>query len=66
MMPREEPTSLCDPITEEALAWFARAQSDRRTRADEDRLSHWLKQDSRHEAAYSRVTALYRAAWPST
>lgn len=53
-----------DPITEEAIAWFAREQSDQRTRSDEDRFAHWLKQDPRHEQAYSQVAKLYRAAGP--
>jgi transmembrane sensor len=55
---------MTDPIIEEAIAWFARSQSDRRTCADEDRLAHWLKQDPRHQTAYERVASLYRKAGP--
>lgn len=55
---------MSDPISEEAIAWFARVQSDRRTRADEDRFAHWLKQDERHRQAYARVESLWRLAGP--
>ncbi len=53
-----------DPIAEQAIAWFARVQSDRRTSADEDRFGHWLQQDPRHRAAYAQVEKLWRAAGP--
>jgi transmembrane sensor len=53
-----------DAITEEAIAWFVRTHSDQRTLADEDRFAQWLKQDSRHAEAYTRIEKVWRAAGP--
>lgn len=55
---------MSDPLAEEAIDWFARMHSDRRTRADEDRFSHWLRQSERHAGAYAQVERIYRAAGP--
>jgi transmembrane sensor len=53
-----------DAITQEAIAWFVRTHSDQRTLADEDRFAQWLKQDSRHAEAYTRIEKVWRAAGP--
>lgn len=55
---------MSDAIETEAIAWFARMQSDVRTRADEDRFAQWLKQDRRHEIAYGRIASVWREAGP--
>jgi transmembrane sensor len=51
-------------VEEEAIAWFVRTHSDQRTLGDEDRFAQWLKQDSRHVEAYTRVEKAWRAAGP--
>lgn len=48
-------------VEEEAIAWFVRTHSDQHTLGDEDRFAQWLKQDSSHAEAYTRVEKEWRS-----
>jgi transmembrane sensor len=51
-----------DPISQEAVTWFAILHADDVTKADRSAFRAWLRQDERHRAAYAEVEGLWSGA----
>jgi transmembrane sensor len=51
-----------DPISQEAVTWFATLHADEVTRADQVAFRAWLRRDERHRAAYAEVERLWSGA----
>jgi transmembrane sensor len=48
-----------DPISREAVTWFAAMHADEVTKADQIAFRAWLRRDDRHRTAYSEVERLW-------
>lgn len=51
-----------DPISREAVTWFATLHADDVTKADRSAFRAWLRQDERHRAAFEEVQRLWSGA----
>ncbi len=51
-----------DPISREAVTWFATLHADEVTKADQAAFRAWLRRDQRHRAAYAEVERLWSGA----
>ena len=51
-----------DEITDEAAAWLARLNADRRTPADEAAFQAWLAESPAHQAAFEEATMVWELA----
>jgi transmembrane sensor len=51
-----------DPISQEAVTWFATVHADEVTKANQVAFRAWLRRDERHRAAYAEVERLWSGA----
>jgi transmembrane sensor len=51
-----------DPVSQEAIAWFAMMRADEVAASDRAAFRAWLRRDQRHEAAYRDVERLWSGA----
>jgi transmembrane sensor len=51
-----------DPISQEALTWFATMHADEVTTADRVAFRAWLRRDTRHRSAYAEIERLWSGA----